>query len=379
MLMDPRTPHTPFADEPAAPPAGEVQARVRASLPSLSLPMQPFGAPRLDSAQSGGSSIPMPVSGAPVLERPHFAAGPSPFFADDYSSAGSLTDFHLAVSDRRVAPRGSNERRSVPRPYASPWMAGPVEGSIDPRPLAQPDDSEPRLISPIGTIMPEIPTLPALDVATRLAEPAAAPLTGFAPPLVSADAPPAPALIEQVTAPVMEAPHAVGDPLGGIFGMPGVVQVAAIDPNAWFPGAGPVNAAPAPDAPVAVAAAEVATAAPAVATAVAASPWRDVAAASNVSGSPADPLLTMSADTRQDAPAPSTEAAPAPVSPHVLNELPLAQQITSSLALQPHQPPVGAGTAQARSGSTLVRATLLVGAPAAAGCGIGYLLSLLVG
>jgi hypothetical protein len=338
--------------------------------------------------------------------------------SEEHRPIQNLQDFHMAIADRRRADRGTNDRRSTPRPYASPWMARPADGSIDPRPLAQPEhDAAAPIIRALDTVVPALPLpLPQEDPAPHspvaFAPPAAMPAPS------APAAPPAPEVAAQVPAPdaaraaEAQAPlpdpsaqqtqsHSTpGDPLGGVFGAPSAVRFAVINPTAWFPAmAAPQDSATTEH--VAPAPAPVVTAAPATPPAPAApsaptSPWADrtppaqpspVATAMQLPAA-APPVARPWGDARPSI----TAGGPAAAAPHPISAppaaqhalattpaipplTPLASQITGMVALQPAG---STATTQARNGSIIVRFAWMVVAPAAAGAGIGYLLSMLL-
>lgn len=305
------------------------------------------------------------------LATPSFEHAAPTGTAGAHGPLASLTDFHLAVSDRRTRERDTVDRRRVPRPYASPWMAGP-EGSIDPRPVQRPAEQGPTHVGPIATVMPDIPEVSRdgapmpLEASVAITPGAGVPALPLAHAPAPVEATPTPAAPLAPAAPVPADPalttgavdvpattHPAGDPLGVIFAT-GSAQPAGgmMNPAAWMP---PVDAPTAQTAP----ATAPAPAAPS-----------------------ADPSMTFSAPVNAVAtPAPAAAAAMAapvlatPVPVPVPAPQPAVDDVLALQPLQPAPPPPGARGDRA---SMPVRALWLVAVPAGAGVGIGYLLSLVL-
>lgn len=317
--MDPQLAHqtTPVHDEPPAPARPIVAPRGLRPLPSVLLPAQPF---RAGAARHGTNVM---IEGASLPDDPGYRPIPS------------LREFHLAVSDRRRAERDRPDRRNEPRPYASPWMATPVDGTIDPRPDTSPHEAGPPIIRPLDTIVPNIP-LEASAQPGHAAAPTSA-QAGSGHPAATACAP-------QPATPVAAAaatqPTSTSDPLDGIFGAPSAVRLAVINPAAWFPQA----QAPAAQTPADV----------------------------------PDPAILPVQQQRQSSPWADVEPtaiavhAAVPVAP--ASPGPLASVIADEIALRPLAPP----TEYDDAGSFPLRVAWLVAVPAIAGGGIGYLLSIVL-
>ncbi|MBC7644199.1 MAG: hypothetical protein H7123_03665, partial [Thermoleophilia bacterium] len=105
------------------------------------------------AAFASDATVAVPVAAIPTsaiatadprtIAPPAFSSARVLAEAPAYHSAGLTTPaditrpafggLHEAIADRRTTDRGTGDRRSVTRSYASPWMVDP-HGALDPRP-----------------------------------------------------------------------------------------------------------------------------------------------------------------------------------------------------------------------------------------------------
>ena len=155
---------TPYA----APDATELNDAARAQrdgLPSLHLPPAPFrrggpfgiaAEPVERAAVTGGGPAPAPSPAPAPAHAPSPAPAPSQVHADRTIARPEFEQNDALANDRRSEGRSTPDRRTQPRMYASPWMAQPQAGALDPRPLRLPHEMQ-QEIRALDTRMPQIP------------------------------------------------------------------------------------------------------------------------------------------------------------------------------------------------------------------------------
>lgn len=236
--------HLPALTLPPAPFSRAVQARTeQMHAPGTAAARSTSDHPDLRDAEARNTSpafahAPVegdrPAAAGQALHEPVRICLPS-FTAPDRPGAYRPAGPSPHGGDRRRTARGTHDRRATPRTYASPWMARPHEGSLDPRPQHAPI-TEPRLIRPLDARLPDIPVAPVDPAShTTVHTPSSPPVTASDPASTTHQVEPAVTAAPIVPVEVSAAP-AAPEPSVAVSPpkmSPAVVEAVA-SPDLWF-------------------------------------------------------------------------------------------------------------------------------------------------